>query len=208
MYDTTDQVPAFKNVTGIVLAGGRSRRYGCNKALVQVQGVRLIERIVEVMKALFKNVILITNTPPEYAFLDLPMYTDYLKGLGPLGGIYSGLKSMPDEAGFFAACDMPFLNKDFIRHMVSLRQGVDVVVPRLPIGLEPLHAVYAKSCLAAIEALIHSRKHQIIKFFPKVRVYYLEVDEIRKFDPELRSFININRPDEWPHFFNKVKKIQ
>ncbi|RPI74693.1 MAG: molybdenum cofactor guanylyltransferase [Desulfobacteraceae bacterium] len=192
---------AFKDVTGVILVGGQSRRYGCNKALVEVQGVKLIERITAIMIPLFKQVILITNTPHEYEFLNLPMHTDYIKGLGPLGGIYTGLKMMPDEAGFFVACDMPFLNPDLIRHMVDLRQDFDLVVPRLANGfLEPLHAVYQRSCLPAIETLIASKKHQIFLFFSEVRVRYFEMNEIQKIDPERRSFININRPDEWPIF--------
>jgi molybdopterin-guanine dinucleotide biosynthesis protein A len=200
---TPNGQPAFlKNVTGVILAGGRSRRYGCNKALVEVQGVRLIERIATTMKLLFRNIILITNTPQEYGFLNLPMYTDYIQGLGPLGGIYTGLKMMPDEAGFFTACDMPFHNPDLIQHMVKLRECFDLVVPRLEKGfVEPLHAVYHKTCLPALETLIHSNTLQIIRFFPQVRVRYFELNEIRVIDPELHSFININRPDEWPDFF-------
>jgi len=204
MLNGSNHTSAFKDVTGVILAGGQSRRYGCNKALLEVQGIKLIERITEIMIPLFKHLILITNTPHEYGFLNLPMYTDYRKGLGPLGGIYTGLKVMPDEAGFFVACDMPFLNPDLIRHMVGLRHGFDLVVPRLAKGLEPLHAVYHRSCRPAIEVLIGSKKHQIFQFFPEVRVRFLEMDEIRAIDPELRSFININRPDEWPNFLNKI----
>ncbi len=186
----------YKGITGIILAGGKSSRYGTNKALVEMNGTRLIERVIRVMEPLFGHLIIITNTPHEYAYLQLPMVEDLIKGLGPLGGIFTGLESISDEAGFFVACDMPFLNGGLIRHMVEKREDFDVIVPKIDWKVEALHAIYAKRCLPAIRALIDAREYQIIKLFPKVRVKYLNEAEIRRFDPELKSFFNINRPEE------------
>ena len=127
---------AFQDVTGVILAGGKSRRYGRNKALVEFEGMRLIERTVTVMRAVFDQVILVTNTPHEYAYLGLPMVQDLIRGLGPLGGIYTGLEMTTEEAGFFVACDMPFLNQSLILHMVEIRGTYDAVVPRVGHFLE------------------------------------------------------------------------
>lgn len=183
-------------ITGIILVGGKSTRYGSNKAMALLDGQRLIERVVTVMGSIFEHLILVTNTPEEYAYLELPMVQDLIKGLGPLGGVYTGLENMSDEAGFFAACDMPFLNGALIRHMLAVRGHFDAVVPKISWMLEPLHAVYAKSCIPAIRELIDAGQYQIMKFFEKVRVRFVEEDEIRRFDPALKSIFNVNRPED------------
>ena len=186
----------LKGITGIILAGGKSSRYGANKAFVEINGVQLIERVITVMGSLFERLILITNTPHEYAHLNLPMYEDLIKGLGPIGGVLTGLEAISDESGFFVACDMPFINGDLIHYMVEVRDDYDAVVPRISWKMEALHALYRKSCLTAIRELIESNEYQTIKFFNKVRVRYVDWDEIRAFDPIRRSFFNVNSPQE------------
>jgi molybdopterin-guanine dinucleotide biosynthesis protein A len=148
--------------------------------------------------------MLSTNTPQEYAYLQLPMFEDLIKGLGPIGGILTGLESISDEAGFFVACDMPFLNRDLVRHMVGAREDFDAVVPRVGWKIEALHALYTKRCIPAIRELIDSGERQTIKFFHRVRIKFIEEEEIRTFDPELRSFFNINRLEEL-HNIREVK---
>ncbi|RLF57301.1 MAG: molybdenum cofactor guanylyltransferase [Thermoplasmata archaeon] len=184
------------DVTGVILAGGKSSRYGSNKALVKVNGTPLIEKVTEVIHSVFQKVVLITNTPGTYAYLQLPMYEDLIKGLGPLGGIYTGLTVITTEAGFFVACDMPSLNSDLIRYMVGCRKDFDAVIPRIAGKMESLHALYAKPCLPAAKRLIDSGNRQVIRFFPEVSVRYVEEKEIRAFDPHFSSFFNINRPEE------------
>ncbi len=185
-----------KGITGIVLAGGKSNRYGRNKALVEMDGIRLIERVIGVVEPIFEHLLIITNTPQDYAYLKLPMVEDLIKGLGPLGGIFTGLQTISDEAGFFVACDMPFLNGELIHHMADVMEDFDAVVPKVDWKIETLHAIYTKRCIPTIKELIDNRDYQIFNFFQKVRVRYLSESEIRGFDPEMRSFFNINRPEE------------
>ncbi len=192
----------IEDVSGIVLAGGRSTRYGKNKALVKLHGIPLIERVLEVMRLIFRRVIIITNTPDEYSYLELPMYQDIIKGLGPLGGIITGLQVIPDNAGFFVACDMPFLSQGLIRHIVEIKADFDVVVPRISGNMEALHALYRTGCQSKIESLINSKTYQIFRFFNEVSVRYVDEDEVRIFDPDLRSFLNINRPEGLNDFNN------
>lgn len=199
-YSTYRPMDKIKGVTGVVLAGGRSTRYGKNKALVKLHGVPLIERVLGVIRPLFSRVIIITNTPEEYTYLGLPLYQDIVKGLGPLGGINTGLQVMPDDAGFFVACDMPFLNNTLIRHIVEMGSGFDVVVPRISGMVEALHALYGKGCQARIQGLIDSGIYQIFRFFNQVSVRYVDEKEVRRYDPELRSFLNINRPEVLKEF--------
>ena len=187
---------SVNEITGIILAGGKSTRYGRDKALVEIDGIRLIERVIRVMSSIFQRLILITNTPSEYTFLQLPMYEDLIKGLGPIGGIYTGLEAISDEAGFFVACDMPFLNANLVRHIVKSRGDFDAVVPRMGWKIEALHSLYSKRCLPVIQELIGSREYQVIKVFHQTHVRYVDEDEIRSFDPQLRSFFNVNIPQE------------
>jgi molybdopterin-guanine dinucleotide biosynthesis protein A len=193
-----DNLALIKNVTGFILLGGKSSRYGSNKAFVEIEGVRLVDRVARVMKSIFHRVLLVTNTPDEYEYLKIPMVEDLIKGLGPMGGIYTGLMTMPDEAGFFVACDMPFLSESLIRHMVDVRDDFDVVVPRMDWMLEPLHALYSKKCLPIIQEAIGQNEHQILKCFAKLRVRYVDEEELRLWNPDLKSFFNINKPQDLP----------
>ena len=193
-----DSLAPFKNVTGLILLGGKSSRYGSNKALVEIDGVRLVDRVVGVMKSIFHRVILVTNTPEEYTYLRLPMVEDLIKGLGPMGGIYTGLMTMSDETGFLVACDMPFLSGKLIRHMVEVRDDFDTVVPRMDWMLEPLHALYSKKCIPVIREAIEEHQYQIAKCFAGMRVRYVDEEELRLWDQDLRSFFNINKPQDLP----------
>ena len=193
----------FRDITGVILAGGMSRRYGRNKALEKVNGIPLIERVIGVMQSVFQNLILITNTPAAYSYLKLPVHEDLIKGLGPLGGIFTALMAIADDAGFIVACDMPFLNPELIRHIVRKKGDFDVVAPKISGNMETLHALYNKRCLPAIRRLIDSRDYQVFRFFPEVSVRYINEDEIRSYDPELRSFLNINKPQELRRLNNR-----
>jgi len=186
----------IQTTTGIILAGGKSTRYGRNKAFAEIHGTPLIERVITIMGSVFDHLLLVTNTPDEYAHLGLPMVQDLIKGLGPLGGIYTGLASTSDDAGFCVACDMPFLNAQLVRAMVNLWEDCDVVAPRVDWMIEPLHALYSKSCLKHMKEHIDSGGHQIVDFFSRVRVRYLEEKFLRTFDPDLKCFLNVNRPED------------
>ncbi len=186
----------IQDVTGIILAGGKSRRFGKNKAFIPIDGVPLIERVVSVMASVFEHRLLITNTPEEYGYLGLPMVEDLIKGLGPLGGIYTGLETIPHDAAFFVACDMPCLNGQLMRHMVGLRTGYDAVVPRIDRMFEPLYALYARTMLGPLKGAVESGLRQILDLFSRIRVRYVEEDVIRGFDRDLRCFVNVNRPED------------
>ena len=186
----------IQGVSGVILAGGKSSRYGKNKALVSINGVPLIKRVLRVMKPLFRSIVIITNMPDEYAFLDLPMFEDRIKGLGPLGGLHTGLQVIPEHAGFFVACDMPYLNSELIRYLASVRLNFDVVVPTFSGKFEALHALYTKNCLQKIELLIRDGIYQTIQLYQFVNVHYVAENEIRRFDPQFKSFSNINKPGE------------
>ena len=131
-------------VTAVILAGGKSSRMKSNKALLPFSGELFIERIHRQLTALFSEVILVTNTPEFYRFLPCRMVPDEFPGLGSLAGIHAGLKHSKTEHIFVVACDMPYLNSELMRQMISKAQESDVVIPESDGGYEPLHAVYSK----------------------------------------------------------------
>lgn len=191
-----DPPARISDVTGVILAGGRSLRYGRNKALVRLRDVPLIERVIGVLAGVFQRIVLITNTPEDFAYLDLPMHEDRIRGLGPIGGIHAALSVIPTEWGFFTACDMPFLCAGLIRHLASLKESCDAVVPVVGGNLETLHALYHRRCGRAIEERIAAGDYQLIRFFPQVAVRTVEERVLRSFDPALRCFLNINEPGQ------------
>ena len=183
-------------VSSVILAGGQSRRLGPSKALLKVGGRPIIERVIEKVSLVGKEVILVTNTPDEYAHLGHPMVADVYPGKGSLGGIYSGLKAASNPYALVVACDMPFLNAPLLRYMTLLSPGHDVVVPRLEPGIEPLHAIYSQACLPAMETLLQQNHLKIISFYSQVRVRYVEQEEVKMLDPQLLSLFNINSPHD------------
>lgn len=186
----------IQRVSVAIMAGGKSSRMGRDKSFVLVEGRPLIERIVEKVTGLGDELILVTNKPEEYAYLGLPMFGDIYPDQGSLGGIYTGLYYASYPHVLVVACDMPWLNRPLLEYMLSLRGTADVVVPRWEEYPEPLHAVYSKDCLAAVEERLKAGKLKITGFYESVRVHYLDRATIAQFDPEGRSFANLNTPEE------------
>jgi len=183
-------------LTGVILAGGKSKRMGTNKAFLEINGQRMIDQIVDIFKNTFEEVILVTNSPIEYLHLDLRIVTDLVPNKGALGGIFTGLFYASFHHIFVTACDMPFLNKGFIDYMVSKAGNFDAVVPLSSDGLEPLHAIYSKRCIRHIETQLESDDLKITNFYPKVRVKEISHHEILSFDPKSSLFFNINTTED------------
>lgn len=184
-------------VTGVVQAGGKSTRMGgAPKALVELGGRRLIERVVGVVREVVDDVLIVTNTPDLYRFLDVPMVPDVFPDHGSLGGIYSGLAAAPGDAAFTVACDMPFLRAAVARLVVERAGEADVVIPRAADQLQTMHAVYGKRCLPHMEARLRAGRLKIVGFFDDVRVLEVSEAEVaRHADPAL-VFMNLNTPEE------------
>lgn len=186
----------FPTLTGVILAGGQSRRMGCNKALLRVGDRTLIEVVAARLRAVCgEALLLVANTPHEYRSLGIRTVSDALPPGHPLVGVYTGILHAGGPA-FVCACDMPFLDPALIRHMASLAAGADAVIPRHGGDYEPLHAVYTPACLPAIRGCI-ARQGRSTDFLRDVRVRVVEAEEARRFDPDLRSFTNVNTPEEY-----------
>lgn len=183
------------SIAGVILAGGESRRMGRTKGLLPVGSTTLIETVLARVREACTTVLLVTNTPETYRRLEVPMVSDALPDRRSLVGIYTGLLRS-DGPAFVCACDMPFLNPALIRHLGTLVRGVDAVIPRHGGEYEPLHAVYTPACLDPIRRCL-ARGDRNTGFLRDVRVRVVETDEIRRFDPDLRSFINVNTPEDY-----------
>jgi molybdopterin-guanine dinucleotide biosynthesis protein A len=181
--------------TAIILCGGKNLRLGRNKALEVIGGKSLIEWVVERLRPLVNQMFIVTAQEK----LDLPVadkveiLVDVYPGKGPLGGIYTGLMAAKSSPSIVVACDMPFLNTALLGYMLELAPGFDAVVPRLAQGLvEPLHAVYAKTCLPGMKARLGNNQLAISPLLKELRVRYVGEVESRRFDPARLSFFNIN----------------
>ncbi len=182
--------------TGIILSGGKSSRMGMNKAFLAINGELLIDRTVRIFKGMFKDVIIVTNSPLDYKDQDVRIVTDIIKGKGALGGIYTGLFFASSTRSFVAACDMPFLEMPFIRHMTVMSVQSDIIVPETATGLQPLHAVYSKKCLPEMERLMKDDRLKVTGLYEKFRVMKIPEETIRTFQPDLKMFLNINSPED------------
>jgi len=185
--------------TSIILAGGKNKRFGENKALINIGGQTMIERVMERLGPLTDRFLVVTAPDlPELGVSGrVEIIPDLYPGFGPLGGIYTGLESSESRLNIVVACDMPFLNIELLDFMLNESEDVDAVVPRLENGMvEPLHSVYAKSGLPVMKEWLDSNRLGVAPFLDEIRVRYIQHTELRKLDPELRSFFNINYPSD------------
>jgi len=184
-------------VTGVIQAGGKSTRMGGRpKALIELGGRRIVERVLSALVPAVDDVLIVTNTPELYAFLGLPMVADVYPDHGSLGGIYSGLTAAPGQAAFTVACDMPFLHPEVVKLVVARADQGDVVIPRVGDQHETMHAAYAKACLPHIEARLHAGQLRIVGFFAEVRVVEIAEADIARFRKPEIAFMNVNTPNE------------
>ncbi len=187
-------------VSGIILAGGRSRRLGRDKAVEPFGGQPLVRRVMERVAPLTDEIVVVVADAARGQALPLDadhrVAVDIYPDGGSLGGIFSGLSAATSHWGLVVACDMPFLNFPLLQYMLAQRGDCDAVVPMPGAFPEPTHALYSKVCLPHIEARLQANDLKISGFFEEVRVRYLEEGEVRQFDPELLSFFNVNSPED------------
>jgi len=192
MKSATD-IPSF---SAAILAGGQSSRMGRNKALLQLEGKSLISRTVEMVASVVESIRIITNTPGEYAFLNIPMVSDEIRGLGPIGGIYTALRHCDSRQCLIVACDLPFLTVELIRFLLAEAGDHDIFAIDAGRGVEPLCTVYARHCLPAIEAQIALKDYKVAHMFDAVDA------QIARLTPEDGLFsehalFNVNTPEDF-----------
>jgi len=187
------------NTSGIILAGGTSSRLGRSKAFLEIEGQFLVERVSCRLRQVVDEIVLVTNSPNAYRFLGLTTIKDVFEGVGALGGIHAGLSAISRPYGLVVGCDMPFLNVRLLRYMITLAKGYDAVIPRLGSYMEPLHAVYARQCVGAIEEAIRAGQRRVLAPFSRARIRHVTKAEIAAYDPNGLSFFNVNTPQDVHH---------
>ncbi|HEX9385233.1 MAG TPA: molybdenum cofactor guanylyltransferase [Anaerolineales bacterium] len=187
-------------LTVCIQAGGQSSRMGEDKALKTFLGRPLIQRVIDRLSPIADEVIVTTNRPDQYTFLDIPLFSDLKPGRGALGGLYTAIASASHPFVAVVACDMPFASPTLIEAATKLmvEEEADVVIAKTEEGYETLHAVYRRAtCLPAIEAAIDADQWKVIAWFPQVKVRVLTPEEVKRYDPSGLAFWNVNTPEEF-----------
>lgn len=188
----------ISDVTGVLLAGGKSRRMGTDKRFLTVGERPLLERSCNVLSRIFERVCIVIaqDSPPLEA--QIPVLRDLIPSSGSLGGMYTGLQQASTPYIFLAACDMPFIHEGLVQYMVGQKDDVDIVLAYWNGRPQPAHAVYNRNCQSVVEELIRSGdlKLQRLLATPTLRVRLVTEDEIREVDPDGRSFLNVNTPSD------------
>jgi molybdenum cofactor guanylyltransferase len=181
-------------VTGILLAGGKSRRMGEDKRHLVVGEQTLLERGLRVLQSIFCEVlvVIVQDSPP--LSIDARVVRDLVPDCGSLGGLYTGLTQATTPYIFVVACDMPFLNQTVIAQFTNRRATADIVIAKLDDRLHPMHALYSKRCLPALEQMIRARQLKIQEIVSQssLRVRYITEADLLTIDPSGHSFYNVN----------------
>lgn len=187
-------------ITGVILAGGASKRMGRNKAQLPLGERRMIEWVAGALDCLFDEVLIVTHHPQSFPMLDnVRIVQDLIsvESRSSLVGLYTGLYHARNDLIFAVPCDMPLLNRAVIEHMITLLDGEDVRVPLIGSHFQPLHAFYQKGCLPHMRRHIDRKNFKVIRFYEDVLVRTVDEKVLRQFDPELDCFINVNGNQEY-----------
>ncbi|NOZ62874.1 MAG: molybdenum cofactor guanylyltransferase [Calditrichaeota bacterium] len=181
-----------KNLCGaIILAGGKSSRFGSDKTLVDFQGAPLLLRVVNIVKNFTRDIVIVTNSPEKLTFLPYRKERDLIANCGPLGGIYTGLCHSNHEKNIVVPADMPFISAECIQYLLDQSEKADVTVPVHDNKYEPLCAIYSKSCIPIIKKQLESGDNQVFAFYDKVNTMKLNFGEELHFYHR-HIFYNIN----------------
>jgi molybdopterin-guanine dinucleotide biosynthesis protein A len=184
-------------VAGVIVAGGRAVRMGGrDKAFAAVGGEPIAVRTVRLFRSLFPQVLVATNRPERFRPLDVETVPDRFPGSGPLAGIHAALLASRYPHVFVAACDMPGLDADVIRFLVARIGAADAVVPCWEGDVEPLHAIYARRCLPAIEESLRAGRHPLRELLAFLSVDFVSEAELRGVRGAAASLTNVNTPEE------------
>src|SRR4030095_9937535 len=192
-----DDHRTIANATAVVLTGGKSSRMGRPKALLPFDGEPLIAHIVRRLGRVFAETVVVAAPDQELPTLLVALVRDRVAYQGPVSGIYHGLKAATKEVCFVTSCDAPFLNLSLISHLLSQIPDWDVVVPFWQERFQPLHAVYRRSVAPLLHEQLERNELRPISLYPKVRTREIHEGEVRRFDPEGLSFLNMNTPEDY-----------
>ncbi len=199
----SDREPLPLPLTAMILCGGRSKRMGRAKAFLPYAGSTMIAHIVETLSDMFVKTLLVSNEPESYEDFGLDVVKDILPYRGPMGGILSGLLVAETDYSFVIACDMPLVNKKLVRDMTAARNGYDAVVLSHSAGLEPLFAVYAKTCVKPLEESLFAGNLSVQDLISGLKATTFKYDQERYEGTVLPPYFNINTPQDYSKLITK-----
>lgn len=179
-------------VSGVVLAGGQSSRMKFNKAFAEIGGKSSLQIILDKFRLIFAETIIITNDPELYTDFNQRIETDLFPRKGPVAGIHAGLYHASYDTVFVMGCDMPFIDPDLMAFMVEQIGKYQAVVPELEGRLQPLAAVYSRSCLPVLERCLREDKLKLIRIFEELDARVLKEEELARFGQVKEIFFNVN----------------
>lgn len=182
--------------TTAVLAGGKSSRFGSNKALASWRNGNVMDAVASAVMDISDELFIVANEPATYKYMGLPIIKDTIINAGPMAGLLSALKSARGNRAFIAACDMPLLNPGLIQWMWGIETWAAAVIPKTPNGLEPLHAIYHKSLIPLLEHSIMENQLSLQRFIAGISRYEISSDDIIKFCPDFSCLKSANTKDE------------
>ena len=180
---------------GVVLAGGRSRRLGVDKALLRFGGQPLVRIVVDRVAGICDEVVVAVDRPERFQGVALAarLVADVAPGLGPISGLHSGLKACQVDHVLVVACDLPFLNEKLLRYMAEQPRAYQALVPWADERWHPLHSIYNRSCLPEVERMVRRGGGSMRDLLSRLDVRRLSGEELRRLDPDGLSFLNLNR---------------
>jgi molybdopterin-guanine dinucleotide biosynthesis protein A len=184
------------HVTGVVLAGGKSKRMGLDKASIVIDGKQMIMYVINALREAFSDILIVAKNADDFRVPGVKAIGDCVEGHGPLVGIYSALSVCDTPYCFVVACDMPCADSNLIKWMVTACDGYDIFIPRLGSYLEPLFALYSRRCMAPIRDSLARGDYRVRSIFSKVNIGYADEADVRAIDPKLQSFVNINTKED------------
>lgn len=184
-------------MTGIILAGGKGSRFNySDKGILALGGRPIIQSIAQCLSGLFDTVLVVTNKPELYGAPGVQIVEDDVEYLGSLNGVLCGLRASGTQYNFVVACDMPFVREDVIRCLASKEKDYDILVPESSRGVQPLFAIYSRSCVPVMENQVKAGRLKIQDIFPLVKTKIVPMEELNGLLCGLDPFFNINRPED------------
>jgi len=191
---TTSGTAAHEKINGIILAGGRSRRMGTDKGLLELRGKKMIELIIRTLEPVVSDILIISGNP-AYLNLGYPVYSDIVSGCGPAGGIYTGLHQSAAEKNLVLSCDTPNISSEFLRYLASQSSDWEITVPVSRLHIECLCGLYTKRIAPELYTCIRQGEHKMTSVIQRFRVNYLDLSSQKQFNAD-QLFRNINTPED------------
>jgi molybdopterin-guanine dinucleotide biosynthesis protein A len=189
-----------KDITAVILAGGKSTRFGGDKAFAKIDKVPMVEHVIRTLQSVFTNILVVTNSPGKYTgYPEISVTTDIIKNAGPLGGIHAAMNGCKTPSIFVFSCDIPFADKNLIAGQLDFfrnHQNADALIPRTGERIEPLHAIYRCGLAGSLANFLDKAEDCSIRAFlqGKTVVYF----DLPLGPREIKAFSNINKPSDIP----------